>query len=83
MKTTAALVAVILIGLIVIQTAACTKSSITGNAVEETGSDFQRVGKNQQDSNSNINSGGGEEKDEGCVVDAGTLNRIFSGHGSL
>ena len=83
MKTTASLAAVILIVLIVILTAACTKSSITGNTVKETGSDFQRAGKNQQDTNSNINGGGGEEKDAECAVDADTVNRIFSGHGSL
>ncbi|MBI2141853.1 hypothetical protein HYU16_05570 [Candidatus Woesearchaeota archaeon] len=72
MKTIATAATLLL--LLVILTAGCTKEALTGNAVKATVSDS---GGNA------TNSGIGEEGQEGCAVDSGLLDRIFSGHGSL
>ena len=73
MKTVSA-AAVILIFLIVL-ISGCAKEDLTGNAVKATVSD--------SGGNASSSSGTGEEGQEGCVIDSGLLNRIFSGHGSL
>lgn len=72
MKTIAGAAAILFL-LIIVLTVGCTKEGLTGSAVKAAEGSF----------GGNVSGSSGEENEEGCIVDAGILDRVFSGHGWL